>query len=126
MTEPAPTEVVWPSSAVVDDGSLVLVDGARSRVSLCRCAGGVAVVKRFRGATANRHRDAASRRFAAERRAAWALADASPFVLRPLATVVDAPVMAVALPFWDGSGRSTCSSTAAPPTTGPRPATGGA
>ncbi|EGB08635.1 hypothetical protein AURANDRAFT_64030 [Aureococcus anophagefferens] len=99
MTEPAPTEVVWPSSAVIDDGSLVLVDGARSRVSLCRCAGGVAVVKRFRGATANRHRDAASRRFAAERRAAWALADASPFVLRPLATVVDAPVMAVVLPF---------------------------
>ena len=100
MAEPAPTtEVVWPSSAVIDDGSLVLVDGARSRVSLCRCAGGVAVVKRFRGATANRHRDAASRRFAAERRAAWALADASPFVLRPLATVVDAPVMAVALPF---------------------------
>ncbi|KAH8066327.1 hypothetical protein JL722_763 [Aureococcus anophagefferens] len=79
MAEPAPTEVVWPSSAVIDDGSLVLVDGARSRVSLCRCAGGVAVVKRFRGATANRHRDAASRRFAAERRAAWALADASPF-----------------------------------------------
>ncbi|KAH8094015.1 hypothetical protein JL720_3999 [Aureococcus anophagefferens] len=77
MTEPAPTEVVWPSSAVIDDGSLVLVDGARSRVSLCRCAGGVAVVKRFRGATANRHRDAASRRFAAERRAAWALADAA-------------------------------------------------
>lgn len=99
MAEPAPTEVVWPSSAVIDDGSLVLVDGARSRVSLCRCAGGVAVVKRFRGATANRHRDAASRRFAAERRAAWALADASPFVLRPLATVVDAPMMALVLPF---------------------------
>ena len=68
MAEPAPTEVVWPSSAVIDDGSLVLVDGARSRVSLCRCAGGVAVVKRFRGATANRHRDAASRPGATRRR----------------------------------------------------------
>ena len=93
-------EVVWSSRDFDEDGSLVLVDGPRSRVSVGRCAGSkVCVLKRFKGATAVADLDAASGRFDRERRAAWALSAGSAFVLRPLATIVDAPVMGLVLPF---------------------------
>ena len=77
----------------------LMVENARNVVSLGRINEEIVVRKRFRAATANPDRCPASRRFDAERRYAWTLSEASDFVLRPISTIVEAPVMAMVMPY---------------------------
>ena len=86
------------SAAAFTETSL-LAENARSVVSLGRINDQIVVRKRFRAATANPDRCPASRRFDAERRYAWTLSEDSDFVLRPISTIVEAPVMAVVMPY---------------------------
>lgn len=94
---PPKSETLIPASAFTQ--TTILVETARARVAVGRINDRVVVLKRFRAATANLDRCPASRRFAAERRYAWTLAADSDFILRPIASVVEAPVMALALPY---------------------------
>lgn len=94
---PPKSETLIPASAFTQ--TTILVETTRARVAVGRINDRVVVLKRFRAATANPDRCPASRRFAAERRYAWTLAADSDFILRPIASVVEAPVMALALPY---------------------------
>ena len=76
-----------------------MVENARNVISLGRINEKIVVRKRFRAATANPDRCPASRRFDAERRYAWTLSEDSDFVLRPIYTIVEAPVMAMVMPY---------------------------
>ena len=76
-----------------------MAENARNVISLGRINEQIIVRKRFRAATANPDRCPASRRFDAERRYAWTLSEASDFVLRPVYTIVEAPVMAMVMPY---------------------------
>ena len=77
----------------------LLAENARNVISLGRINDKIVIQKRFRAATANPDRCPASRRFDAERRYAWTLSEDSDFVLRPIYTIVEAPVMAMVLPY---------------------------
>ena len=77
----------------------LLAENARNVISLGRINQQVVVRKRFRAATANPDRCPASRRFDAERRYAWTLSEDSDFILRPISTIVEAPVMAMVMPY---------------------------
>ena len=94
---PPKSETLIPASAFTQ--TTILVETTRARVAVGRINDRVVVLKRFRAATANPDRCPASRRFAAERRYAWTLAADSDFILRPIASVVEAPIMALALPY---------------------------
>ena len=80
-----------------------LAENARNVISKGRMNDRVVVLKKFRAATANPDRCPASRRFDAERRYAWTLSEDSDFVLRPIYTIVEAPVMAMVVP-WCAHG----------------------
>lgn len=59
------------------------------------------VLKKFKGATKRPDLDLPSQRFNAERRYLWHLSLEAANVVRPYATVLDPPVMALVLPFFD-------------------------
>ena len=90
-------EHLVPASAFTE--TKLLAENARNVISVGRINDQVVVQKRFRAATANPDRCPASRRFDAERRYAWALSEDSDFVLRPISTIVEAPVMAMVMPY---------------------------
>ena len=92
-----PNEKQIPASAFTE--TKLLAENARNVISLGRINEKIVVRKRFRAATANPDRCPASRRFDAERRYAWALSEDSDFVLRPIYTIVEAPVMAMVMPY---------------------------
>ena len=94
---PPPNEKQIPASAVTE--TKLLAENARNVISLGRINEQIIVRKRFRAATANPDRCPASRRFDAERRYAWTLSEDSDFVLRPIYTIVEAPVMAMVMPY---------------------------
>ena len=92
-----PNEEQIPAAAFTE--TKLLAENARNVISLGRMNEQIVVRKRFRAATANPDRCPASRRFDAERRYAWALSEDSDFVLRPIYTIVEAPVMAMVMPY---------------------------
>ena len=92
-----PNEQLVAASAFTE--TKLLAENARNVISVGRINDQVVVQKRFRAATANPDRCPASRRFDAERRYAWTLSEASDFVLRPIGTIVEAPVMAMVMPY---------------------------
>ncbi len=92
-----PNEQLVAASAFTE--TKLLAENARNVISLGRINEQIIVRKRFRAATANPDRCPASRRFDAERRYAWALSEDSDFVLRPIYTIVEAPVMAMVMPY---------------------------
>mmetsp|Transcript_7038 Transcript_7038/g.17325 ORF Transcript_7038/g.17325 Transcript_7038/m.17325 type:complete len:210 (-) Transcript_7038:1469-2098(-) len=92
-----PNEKQIPAAAFTETKRLA--ENARNVVSLGHINDKVVVLKRVRAATANPDRCPASRRFDAERRYAWALSEDSDFVLRPIYTIVEAPVMAMVMPY---------------------------
>ena len=94
---PPPNEKQIAAAAVTE--TKLLAENARNVVSLGRINAQVVVLKRVRAATANPDRCPASRRFDAERRYAWTLSEDSDFVLRPIYTIVEAPVMAMVVPY---------------------------
>ena len=97
MQRVVPNEQLVPASAFTE--TKLLAENARNVISLGRINDKIIVRKRFRAATANPDRCPASRRFDAERRYAWALSEDSDFVLRPIYTIVEAPVMAMVMPY---------------------------
>ena len=92
-----PNEELIPVSAFTE--TKLLAENARNVISLGHINQQLVVLKRFRAATSNPDRCPASRRFDAERRYAWALSEDSDFVLRPIYTIVEAPVMAMVMPY---------------------------
>ena len=98
MQHPQPPNEQQIQAAAFTETNL-LAENARNVISMGRMNDRFVVRKKFKDGTANPDRCPASRRFDAERRYAWALSEDSDFVLRPIYTIVEAPVMAMVMPY---------------------------